>query len=692
MKTQISNKYQTSRFTAWLLICALTLTPITQAHAAATALSDKPLCGLSTAVAVSNPKLSSSDNFVFVSGFDAEKWTGELQKFSIDVGTGKVNTTALWAPSAQARLDAMTPDARKIATYSGSAGKPFQWTNLTAAQKAKLHTPATPPGPADGASVLQYLRGERGQEGTVYRQRAHLLGDIVNAEPVFVGKPMASYADTGYAAFKAANAARASMVYQGGNDGMLHAFNAKTGAEEWAYVPDLVMGDLNNLSRKIGFTHKFYVDGTPTMGDVDFGNASSATPNASPDWHTLLVGGLRKGGKGYYALDITAPGAANEASVADKVLWEFPNAATPAAVIPHIGYSYGKPVIVKTEKHGWVVLVTSGYNNGTDTGGDGKGYLFVLDVKTGALIKEIQTTAGTATTPSGLAQISAYVEEGNTNNTTDYVYGGDLLGNVWRFNLTGTAAQWKIAKLATLVDAKGKAQPVTTAPELGKIGDHRMVYVGTGQYLAASDATNTESQSMYGLKDDLAVEISLLRASLVQQTFTSTGDKRTITNNAVDLATKRGWFFDYPSAGERSYTVPALVHGALVFTSNVPPQPEKADDIDDDDGDGVFQDEDECDDDEGSSFLYIVDYRTGSAMPDTIPVAFKLADGDGDDGAAASRPVLIKLPNGKVVGLTTGAEEDEDNDDLAEKITSTTVNGLSNTGSKRVSWREIIKQ
>lgn len=686
MNTQICNKSKTFRFTAWLLICTMTLAPVMQAHAAATALSDKPLCGMSTAVAVSNSKLASTDNFVFVSGFDAKEWTGELQKFSIDVGTGKVNTTALWDPSAQARLDTMTLDARKIATYSGSAGEPFQWANLTPVQKDKLHTPVTPPGPSDGASVLEYLRGERGQEGAVYRKREHLLGDIVNAEPVFVGTPSANYADAGYAAFKAANAGRANMVYQGANDGMLHAFNAGTGAEEWAYVPDLVMGTLNNLSRKTGFVHKFYVDGTPAMGDVDFGNASSSTPNASSDWHTILVGGLRKGGTGYYALDITTPGAAKEASAAAKMLWEFPNAATSATVIPHIGYSYGKPVIVKTEKDGWVALVSSGYNNGSDTGGNGKGYLFVLDVKTGALIKEIPTTAGTAATPSGLAQISAYVEDGNVDNTTDYVYGGDLLGNVWRFNLKGPKAQWNAAKLATLVDANGKAQPVTTAPELGKIGDYRMVYVGTGQYLAPADALNTDQQSMYGLKDDLATEISSLRASLVQQTFTSTGSSRTITSNAVDLSVKKGWFFDYPSKGERSYTDPALVLGALVLTTNVPPQPEKADDADDDDGDGVLQDEDECDDKDSASFFYTVDYTTGSAMPNTSQVGFEL------NGAGASRPVLIKLSNGKVVGLTNGAKENKDNNNLAKGITSTTIDGLSNSGSKRVSWREIINQ
>lgn len=685
----IRAKRTQSRFITWPLIGILAVTPVMQAHAAATVLADKPLCGISTAVAVSNPRLSATDNSVFVAGFDANEWTGELQSFSVDTGTGKVSSSPLWSPGAQQKLDAMQPARRKIATYSGSAGTPFQWPDLTAAQRSKLHTPASPPGPADGAAVLQYLRGDRSQEGTVYRRRAHLLGDIVNAEPVFVGKPIANYADAGYAEFKAAQAARAGMVYQGANDGMLHAFNAKNGTEEWAYVPSLVIGSLNKLSRKDGFAHRFYVDGTPTTGDADFANTSSATGNAKPDWHTVLVGGLRKGGNGYYALDITNPAADDEASVAAEVLWEFPNAETPATVIPHIGYSYGKPVIVKTEQYGWVVLLSSGYNNGLDTSGDGKGYLFVLDAKTGALIKEIPTSAGSVASPSGLAQISAYVEDGNTDAKTDYVYGGDLLGNIWRFQLKGPKAQWKATKLATLVDDDGKAQPITTAPELGKIDDVRMVYVGTGQYLAAGDAANTDPQSVYGLKDDLATQISPLRSNLVRQTVTVTGDKLSATTHAVDLASKKGWFFDYPSKGERSYTDLALVFGALVFTSNVPPQPEKQDDNDDDDGDGILHDEDECSDDDGASFFYVVDYKTGSALPNSGLLGFRLAQDD-DDGANASRPVLVKLPNGKIVGLTTGTQEDNDHDDLAEKITSTVIDGLSNSASKRVSWREII--
>ncbi len=159
------------------------------------------------------------------------------------------------------------------------------------------------------------------------------------------------------------------------------AIDAATGDEKWAYIPNLVFSNLKTLSSKV-YHHLFYVDSTPAVGDVAINNGSS--------WRTLLVGGLNAGGRGYYALDITNPNVANETELASKVLWEFPNASTPSATANNVGLSFGKPVLAKTKAAGWVVLVTSGYNN---SNGDGKGHLFVLNPDTGALIRDIPTTS-----------------------------------------------------------------------------------------------------------------------------------------------------------------------------------------------------------------------------------------------------------------------------------------------------------
>ncbi|HYC45016.1 MAG TPA: PilC/PilY family type IV pilus protein [Burkholderiales bacterium] len=647
------------------------------------------------AIGITSANILSGDNTLFASSYlPGFTWTGDLGSYQIDVTTGIPTATPNWL--AQAQLDARSAASRFIATYSGttgaSQGRQFQpasattATKLSTAQQALLNTPVSPPGTSDGAAVVRYLRGERtGEVSGLYRARTHLLGDIINAQPIVVRPPEARYADAGYAAFKTAKSTRRQIVLQGANDGMLHAFDAGTakngavagtpgtGAELWAYVPSLLLPALNNLSRKVGYTHKAYVDATPVVGDVDFNKTSAAS--GAPDWRTIAVGGLGKGGRGFYALDVSETTAANEAAVTTKVLWEFPNSATPAAVKANIGYSFGRPIITKTKAAGWVVLVTSGMNNGTDSAGDGRGYLFVLDARTGALIRAIDTGAGTAADPANLAHVAGYVESGEVDNTVEYVYGGDIRGNVWRFDLTAaSSASWNVRKLATLVDGSGAYQPVTTEPELAKIkvngADKRFVYVGTGLLLGDKDipgvsganAWSSQTQSIYGLVDDLSAAplVSPLRASLQQQTLTTNADgSRTATANTVDFATKRGWYLDFPAAGERVNNAPALGAGALVVVTNVP-------------------NSDPCTLG-GSSYFNVLDYKTGGYRDGTpsSPSSIRFAQG------MASAPVLVRVPSGSIVGLVRLT-------DASIKATTVPTSGGAAV-TKRRSWRELLQ-
>lgn len=642
--------------------------------------------GAAAAVAVANAHVTSTDNASYASSYNSGTWTGDVNASAIDVTTGVPSTTSLWsAGSAATQLGARTAASRFIVTSTDSAGAcgtscgvQFQPTSATTATKvsASQQTSLNSPSATDGAAVLAYLRGDRsGETAGTYRVRAHVLGDVINSEPVLVREPSASYADPGYSTFKSSQASRTRMLFQGANDGMLHAFNAATGAESWAYVPNLVMGNLNNLSRKSGFTHQYYVDGTPVSGDVDFKNVDGATGSGS-DWRTILVGGLGKGGRGYYALDVTTPNATSEADAQGKVLWEFPNSVSNSsnrsAAKLNMGFSFGKPIVVKTAADGWVVLVTSGYNNGTnagDSGGDGLGHLFVLNPKTGDLIKDIPTTGCTATptaNPCGLAQISAYVSNGDIDNTTDYVYGGDLKGNVWRFDLTGNSVSgWSVSKFATLKDASNATQPVTTAPELALVAGVRMVFVGTGEYLGASDvpgvtganSSSSQTQTMYGLQDALIALPDPMRPSLQQQTLTTSGGNRTNSNNALD-PTKKGWYIDFPSTGERLNTDPALALSALTFTTNIPSST-------------VCQPG-------GSSWEYFINVKTGGLV-DNSTVNWS---GEFVASALSSRPVLIQLPSGQVVSLVRTSD--------AQTLKEAVPVSAPGSAPRRNSWRELI--
>jgi len=608
--------------------------------------------GSGGSTAVSNPNVSATDNTSFAATYETGRWTGNLQAYAIDPNTGMVNQSApVWASSAQGQLDERDWTTRKIATYSGTAGIAFTASALPGAQLARFNTPLALPG--DAAAVVNFLRGDRSREETNYRVREHVLGDIVHADPVFVGPPSAGYTENGYAAFKKSRAARAKMIYQGSNDGMLHAFNAATGAEQWAYVPGLLVNApyvipqlginfpgtsaLVNLSRQIGFTHRYYVDGTPVVSDIDLAKTQGA--GGASQWISLLVAGLNKGGRGYYALDVTDPSlVVSDATAAARVRWEFPNASTPAAVARNVGNTYGKPVIVKTQAAGWVTLVSSGYNNGADTVGDGQGHLFVLNAANGNMIADLSTGVGNAATPSGLAQLSAYVKFDNVDGLTDFVYGGDLQGNLWRFDLSSAnTAEWNVRRLTTLVDAGGVPQPITTAPELANVGAIRTVYVGTGQYFGVSDLPNSptsntaskQGQTLYGLVDNATDNptVTPLRTNLVEQKMTVSGMTASATSNQVDLFSKKGWYIDLPNQGERSVSSPSVALGTVSFATNIPTA--------------------ELCSVGGSSWLYVVDYRTGGRVNDPNVTW----SGMFVSKSLANRPTLTRLKSGKIVQL-----------------------------------------
>ena len=692
--------------------------------------------GSAAAVAVANAHVTNTDNASYATSYNSGNWTGDVIAYPINTSTGIPDimspiwntgcaSPAAWVDpgdhskgvlgcSAQVLLDARTTASRYIFTNNDTSscrancGIPFQPTTaggasgvdkLSTAQQTRLNTPSQ----TDGAAVVDYLRGDRTGETTTYRSRAHLLGDTIDSEPLVVREPDQNYIDSGYSSFKSTNANRQRLVIQAANDGMVHAFNALSGAEEWAYVPNMLITDvndpnnastsiLNTRTAKTNFNHYFLIDGTPVSGDADFNNTQGASGTA--DWHTIVVGGFGKGGRGYYALDVTTPTATSEANAALKALWEFPrsivNATQRASATQNIGYTFGKPIITKTTAAGWVVLVTSGYNNGTTTGGDGYGHLYVINAKTGDLIADLVTpqcrtdvtasAANSQANPCGLTFINGYVESRDINNLVEYVYAGDLYGNVWSFNLTGsTVASWSVTKLAVLrsgANSTDPVQPITTVPELAKINinnvDRYFVYVGTGQYLGKSDlpcppspatcawtpnAQSTQTQTMYGLVDPRTGTTlpDPLRGSLVAQTFTTSGTTRTFSNNTINFTNKKGWYVDF-TGGERIITDPALAAGALVFTSNIPNTTPCMPG--------------------GSSWIYAIDYQTGGQISGAT------WGGQFLSSALASRPVLVQLPDGSIKALVRLSD--------ATTVTKGIPIPATASGGKRVSWRELL--
>lgn len=428
--------------------------------------------------------------------------------------------------------------------------------------------------PNKAGKLVDYLRGNKTYEDTSsnpvadnrwFRERLATLGDISQSRPAYFKASNVDYLDAGYKAYKASRKAlQSGTVYVGANDGMLHAFNADNGNELWAFIPTPVIANLANLADKeYGSNyHTNYVNGSPVVTDVCISGCSGD----SAVWRTILVSGLNGGGRGYFAIDVTNPGS-------PVLLWEFYAQTTGAN--NNLGYTFGNPLVTKMQDGRWVVLVTSGYNNGTNARklndgtlvantptGNGGGYLYVLDANTGSVLKTLSTGEGSAGEPSGLSRISAYADQMFENNMALNVYGGDLNGNIWRFNINTNA----VTKIATLRDGGGNVQKITTQPELGKVDNNKVVMVGTGKFLEPADLTNTPQNSAYTFKDN-GQTTAIGRAQLTTQTLS--GDRVVTSSGTVNFDTGYGWVLDFP-AGERVNLDPLLLNGALMMPTMVP--------------------------------------------------------------------------------------------------------------------------
>ncbi|HOM14768.1 MAG TPA: PilC/PilY family type IV pilus protein, partial [Rubrivivax sp.] len=536
--------------------------------------------GAQGGIAVSAVNLDRGDSQAYLGSYNPAGWAGDLAANPIDKATGQVNmAVASQKWSAAALLAARAWGTRLVFSSSGSSGVDFSAANVGSAVNAA-------PASFSDAQVVDYLRGARSGEGSTFRTRTSLIGAVINAEPVL--------------------ARDEKMVYLASGEGMLHAFDTVTGNEEWAYAPPDVLAGMG-ASAVRGWVFQTLLDATPVYGKLSGGSK-------------MLIGGLGAAGRSYYALDVSSPKNLSATAAAAQFKWVFP-AAGDATNRALMGYTVGKPVIVKTTPTTDRILVTSGYDNGQAIG-DGKGRLWVLDTS-GNVIKSFVTSASaSAGDEAGLAHVSAFKE---ADGTVRYAYGGDLKGNLWRFDLQKAGSTDIAADLvAVLKDGSGNPQPVTAAPELTAVGGKRVILIGTGRLLDIGDFGSSKTQSFYAIADDAAAApLTNARSSLVKQVYTRGGSPE-LSANTVNWATGRGFYFDLP-AGEQANTDPIVTYGAVTFVTNK------------NGGADCSQ----------QSYLYLVDIKSGTAVPGSTFVADTIST-----NATSSRVITLRVVNGKIVGTT----------------------------------------
>ncbi len=548
--------------------------------------------GTAAAVALNSASLS-TDTRIFQARFNSGESSGQLRAIPLDANG--VIGPVLWDAGDKLKMQA----TRDIITFDGSAGVPFRWTDLSTAQQDALNKNASGATDGFGPQRLNYLRGDTGAEGVLpynfrVRNNGFKLADIVHSAPVFIGAPPFLYADgletAPYSLFRISQQTRTPMVYAGANDGMLHGFDADTGVEKLAYVPAELYGTLSQLTAP-AYAHRYYVDGSPTAGDA-FYNAA---------WHTVLIGTLRGGGQGIFALDVTDPSLFSEANASNLFMWEFTDATD-----ADLGYTFGEATIAKMQNGRWAVIFGNGYNN-TESDGvsttstSGNAVLYIVDIETGALIKKIDTERGKAqsadgTTPNGLA--TPAVVDVDSDSIADLIYAGDLQGNLWKFDVqSANPNNWDVAAAAgptpqplfTATDAGGVRQPITLRPEVGNHPDGLngyMVFFGTGKYMEVGDnsiAPPQQVQTFYGIWDQKGTatgnHTQVDKADLQTQTIGTatfgTETVRTVSDNPITAwgtaaGQFMGWQVDMPLTAEKMVADPALRTGRIIFSTLVP--------------------------------------------------------------------------------------------------------------------------
>ncbi len=582
---------------------------------------------------------------IFQASFVPGKWTGQLQSFAISAANG-ISTTPDWTGSQG------IPDvsSRKVFTWSSTGAAVF---------------PTTLQGLRLGANVAAYIKGdtskERRFENGVYRNRDHLLGDIINSSPAYVKET--------------------ATIFIGANDGMLHAFDAEgtgKGTELFAFIPnahtDAELDRLKTLSDPL-YGHDYFVDG-PVM-------VSSFTETPAKNY---LVGSLGRGGKGVYFLNVTDPVNFGTTNITGQYIGtNGGNANTPS---DHMGNSFGRPLIanvalgnnpnslVRTP----VAIVSNGVNSST-----GDPALFVFNLATGALLK---TIVAKSDTDNGLSSPRGWDVDGDT--LIDYVYAGDLKGNVWKFDLSGNAvADWALHPqgdpLFTAAGPGNSVQPITggISVAMDPTTFKPWVFFGTGKYIETTDLTSTAVQTFYGIKD-LDAAVGARGTDLVTRGFSVTGATidgfpvRAFDASATLDPAKKGWFVDLPApvttpptAAERMVGDPFLLGTVLVAASIVP-------------------NADPCDAG-GTGFINAIDAFTGTSVQNP----FFDVDGDGsfDDDRLTSGNTTV--PVGSVnlgIAMPTSPTVVESLLVAGGSLGTTAAVKVNNPLLKgRISWREIVR-
>lgn len=741
----------------------------------------KPLTSFTSAAGSVSRVGTSSYQSGYVSADDvnsnANRWYGFVASNTL-ASSGAQTPNAAWGLTADGKnvttadkLDALsTTDIanRLVMSFNDSTktGVSFEWgatvplsdTQKTLMNVGNIALPfGTTNGDNKGQDRVNYIRGDRTKEadktGGTFRIRKSRQGDIVNSQVWYTGAPVSGFALNSYRTFAGTHKTRIPMIYVGGNDGMLHGFSAVDGAEKIAYVPQGVIANLPAYTN-VTYDHKYYVDGSPFSGDVKLGSAGTAD-----DWSTYLVGTLGAGGKGFFILDVTRPGSTDTAGVAtnfskanasslvvmDKTAYNASATDTNwANSWKDVGYIFSSPTVAennsqrvlqltRTNDGRSALIIGNGYNSTNERPAlliqylDGSKEMKVIPAV--PLIDPVTNAQHADAVANGLSAPQFLDVNGDT--IPDFVYAGDLRGNLWKFDISSEdSAAWGVAFsgkplfTATYTSPSNSVsrQPITVAPVLrpNRVAGGLNVAFGTGRNLTETDRTDQSKQTVYSILDNTRYELKTSgtgkgkvnvkasdptptpvsgRASLQSQSVdtdskangagVSTGRsfwklnttevKYVCASTDTGCAEKKGWYLDLPDTGERVLSPIAFYDGGntLEIRSQVPAS-----------GGSTASDDETCSPQPTAAKNYRTLMNIASGMPAKAP----LMNVNGDVDTATGYGIYSGSDAGYARSTSSGAELSVENKEEQIRIGA---DGITDKYAKaprlllRPNWRQL---
>ncbi len=610
---------------------------------------------------------ASGSNRAYLAAFQSNPsrpfWRGYLKAYNRDAN-GLIPVDAQGIPSGTPAWDAgqllsvKSAASRTIYTYASGALQSFIKTNAAITAASLTAADST-----ERDKIIDFTRGidsyDEDADGNTTEERAWKLGDIFHSTPVLVSPPFMPSSDSTYISFKTAYASRTTILLAGANDGMLHGFRESDGAELWGFIPPDVLDNLKGLAANSG-QHGFTVDGSPIVADVKISGA----------WKTIAVFGLRRGGKVYYALDITD-------TTNPQYLWSFTDS--------RMGESWSEPAIGKvkmsdgTDKY--VAFVGGGYDT-PQNNNSGKAF-FVIDLANGSKLWEYYNSSSSDDRQYMNFSLPASPTAVDLNNDgyIDRVYIGDVGGQLWKFDLSKPAALsgsvvttcagvsstncwmgkriFAAASSQTNPPASGEyypAQAIYGAPALSyDLTGNLWVYFGTGD---RNHPNNASTNRFYGIKENTTMTNG---STLTESSLTNvTSGSGTVT---------QGWYVVL--ANNEKVLSSADVFNKIVFYTTFTPVTTAA-----------------CGSGGGNAKLYAVNLTSGDGAIN-LSTGAKLASGQGALTTAKaigtgipSKPMVIIRQSGNtgnpyVISGTTN-----------QQISSASVPQV--TSKRLVGWREVF--